>query len=186
MNSATKGVAEYRIRLVHLLECSSAHDRNAVRNRKRFFLVVRDIDRRNTEGLLKLTDFAAHLDAQLSVKIGQRFVQQQYLGFNHEGARDGDSLKLTAGQLMGPTGIVTIEMHKLQRGGDPRGDLCRGHVTRPQTIADVAANGKVGEDGVVLKHHARIATMWRQRIDAPAAEANTACIEFTEACDHAQ
>jgi hypothetical protein len=51
------------------------HDRHAVGERQRLFLVVRHVDRRDPEILLQLADLRAHLNADLRVQVRQRLVE---------------------------------------------------------------------------------------------------------------
>ncbi len=78
-------------RLVH-------HD-DAVGDRHRLGLVVRDVDDRQRQALLQLADLLAHLPAQPRVQVRQRLVEQQDRGLEHERARDGHALLLAAGEL---------------------------------------------------------------------------------------
>ncbi|MET4795332.1 hypothetical protein ABIF64_007510 [Bradyrhizobium japonicum] len=55
-----------------------------------------------------------------------------------------------------------------------------------QPVGHVFGDGVVREDRVVLKHHAGVAAMRGQSIDAPTVEANGAGFDIDEACDHAQ
>src|SRR5215207_8907167 len=57
---------------------------------------------------------------------------------------------------------------------------------RLEAVGDVAADGQVREDGVVLEHHAGVALVRRQRVDAPGAETHLPALELREAGDHPQ
>jgi hypothetical protein len=50
--------------------------RDAVSDRERFFLVVRDINRRAPGRLADPPDFRAHLLAEPRIQVGKRFIQQ--------------------------------------------------------------------------------------------------------------
>ena len=68
----------------------------AVAERHRFNLVVRDVKARDMQALLEAADFATHLDAQLRIQVGQWLVEQEQLGFAHDGAAHGNALALSA------------------------------------------------------------------------------------------
>ena len=53
----------------------------------------------SAEALLQVADLLAHLPAQPRVEIGQRLVEQQHRGLEHQRARDRDALLLAARQL---------------------------------------------------------------------------------------
>ena len=78
-------------RLVH-------HD-DAIRDRHRFRLIVRDVDDGKRESLLEIAYFLAHLPAKPRIEIRQRLVEQKYRRLEHQRARDRDALLLPAGKL---------------------------------------------------------------------------------------
>ena len=71
----------------------------------------------------KSADFAAHLDAQLGVEVGERLVEQQHVRLDHDRARDRDALQLAAGELVRPALAIAVELHQLQRALDARAHL---------------------------------------------------------------
>ena len=70
----------------HLLHLTVGHDDQSVGHGQRLLLVVRDHHGGEPQLLLQLTDLDAHFMAQLGVEIGQRLVEQQNVGFDHQGA----------------------------------------------------------------------------------------------------
>ena len=84
-----------------LLNHAVVHHRDAVADGVGLFLVVRDEDRGQPEPLLQFAQFAADLDAQLGIEVGQGFVEQQQLRLDRDGARQRDALLLPAGELRG-------------------------------------------------------------------------------------
>ena len=64
-------------------------------------LIVRDVNEGGVDLLAQLDDLRAHLVAQLRVKVRQRLVHQEHLRVTHDGAADGDTLTLTAGERLG-------------------------------------------------------------------------------------
>jgi hypothetical protein len=53
------------------------------------------------ELLLELADLRAHLDTDLGVEIGQRLVEEEDIGIEHEGPGEGHALLLTTRELPG-------------------------------------------------------------------------------------
>ena len=103
MKSATKRVAREAVdlrRLVELLDAAVVHHRDAVRQRERLGLVVRDVDERDADFLLQVDELELHLLAQLGVERGERLVEQQELRAVDQRARDRDALLLAAGELV--------------------------------------------------------------------------------------
>ena len=103
MNSATNGVAGLPYISAgepDLLDAAAVHDRDAVGDRQRLLLVVRDVDGRDPELELDAADLLAQLHAHLRVERGERLVEQQHARLDRERARERDALLHPAGELM--------------------------------------------------------------------------------------
>src|SRR3989442_834730 len=87
---------------------------------------------------------------------------------------------------MRPARSVTDQAHPLQRVLDARTDVGRFDLASAQTVGDIALDGEVGKDRIVLEHHARVATMRRQGVDASLAEPYAARFDLGKAGDHSQ
>ena len=82
--------------LVYLSHMPCLHHHHAVTQRHGFGLVVRDHDGGGADFALNLTQFKLHLFTQLGIQIGQRLVQQQDGGLDHQCAGQSDPLTLPA------------------------------------------------------------------------------------------
>ena len=133
---------------------------DAVGDRHRLFLVVRDIERGDAERLLQLADFAAHADPQTRIEIAERLVEQQHLRADHQGAGDGDALQLAARQLVRPALAVARAAGPAPSASSTRVAISAAGTWRAlQAIGDVAGDGEVGKHRIVLEHHADVAQM---------------------------
>jgi hypothetical protein len=94
----------------------------------RLDLVVGDIRAGDAQASLQFVYFGAHLDAQLGVEVGQRFVEQEQLRTADDGAAHGDALALAAGQLARLARKPRVET--MQDGG--LFDLAGDFVARPR------------------------------------------------------
>ena len=102
MNCATKrllGVLVELARRADLLDGAVAQHDDLVGQRHRLDLVVGHVDHGVAEPLVQGGDFDAHMDAQLGVEVGERLVEQKHVGLADDGAADGDTLALPAGQF---------------------------------------------------------------------------------------
>ena len=63
-------------RRTYLLNLSFAHHNNRVAQRKRFFLVVSDVHKRNSQGFMHFLEFHLHILTHFQVKCRQRFIQK--------------------------------------------------------------------------------------------------------------
>ena len=135
MNSATNGVAGAAVHLgrrADLLDPAAVHHGDAVGDRQRLLLVVRDVERRDPELELDAPDLLPQLDAHLRVERRERLVEQQHAGLDREGAGERDALLHAAGELVRVAVDRVAEPDELEQLADPVGALapCRCPRTR--------------------------------------------------------
>jgi hypothetical protein len=82
-----------------------------------------------------------------------------------QGAGDGDALLLAAGELAGQAVGEVVEFDQSQHFGDAGVGFRRGEAAHLKAEGDVAGNGEMREQGVVLEHHAHLAAVRRQGAD---------------------
>src|SRR6516162_9904436 len=87
---------------------------------------------------------------------------------------------------MRPSRSVTAEAHPPQCLLDARWDVGRVDLASAQTISDVPPDCEVRKDRIILKHHARVAMMRRQRVYASVVEPYAARFDVGKAGDHSQ
>ena len=92
MNAATNRL----LGRVHLLQHAVLEHGDAVAQRHRLDLVVRDVDRGGAEPFVQSGEFGAHLHPQLRVQVRQGLVHEERARLAHHGAADGDALALAA------------------------------------------------------------------------------------------
>jgi hypothetical protein len=180
------GILVDAARNVDLQQMAALEHRDPVRDGERLFLVVGDVDRRDAQLALQQPDLLAHLDPELGVEIGQGLVHQQQFGLDDDRAGEADALLLAAGELRRETLRERAETHAVERRGDLARDLILADAARPQPVGDVVEDRHMRKDGVVLEHHAEVATMRRLGIDRAAADAHRPGILMQEAGDDAQ
>ena len=88
-----------RGRRVDLHETPAAHDGDAVAERQRLVLVVRDQQRRDALVALQRADLVAQRDARPGVERGQRLVEQERARLEHQRACERHTLLLAARKL---------------------------------------------------------------------------------------
>ena len=89
---------------------------------------MRNIDCRNADLLLNPPDFRSHGNTQFRIEVGKRLIKKQHGGFNHQGPRQGNTLLLTAGQLVGHTCLHTGQLHKPENFHHPFPDFLLRHL----------------------------------------------------------
>jgi hypothetical protein len=156
---ARAGPLIQRTRLADLLKAAAIHHADAIRHAERFFLVVRDHDRRDADRALNLTDRAPELLANLRVECAERLVEQQHARLMRESSRERDALLLAAGQLARQPLVVAVQRDELQQLGASAAALGAANSTCAERELDVVRHRHVAEQRVVLKHEADLALL---------------------------
>ena len=113
----------YIVRRADLGDAPLVDHRDAVGERQRLGLVVRDVDGGDADLALQPLELAAHLVAQLRVEIGQRLVEQQQPRLVHDGARERHALLLAAGEPRRGPLLEAVEIDDGERALDRVLDL---------------------------------------------------------------
>ena len=103
------------LRRVHLQDAPVAHDRDALAQRHRLDLVVRDVDGRDAELLMQLRERGAHADAELGVEVRERLVHEERLRLANDRPPHRDSLALPARELRR---LALEELGEAEQRGD--------------------------------------------------------------------
>ncbi len=173
-----------------LLQPAAVDHRDMVGERQRLGLVVGDIDEGDAGAALQALELDAHLLAQLGVEIGERLVEQQDLGLDHQAAGERDALLLAARQLVRIARREPGEVDERQRLLDLLPGLRRRRLPDLEAKHDVLVYGLVRPHRIVLEHHAHAALIRRGhaagRGDEPVADMDGAGVGHDIARDHAQ
>ena len=148
-----------------LLNDAVVEHRDAVGQRQGFTLVVGDVDHRDAEILVNGLDFILHLFAQILVKGAQGLVHQHQIGVKDEGPRHRHALLLAAGELRRPPFAELPQLHHIQGTLDPLRLFRLAHPPHVQGKGEILGNGQVGEQRIVLEHHADAAFVRRHPIN---------------------
>ncbi len=148
-------------RRVELFEPAVLHDADAVGDRERLGLVVRDEQGRDAEPLLEAADFGSKLRSDAGIERRQGFVEQEHRGLDRERAGDGDSLLLATGELVRIAIRRFAKSHELQQLVGLLETLRLVVPAHAQPEGDVGAHVHVREQAVGLKDHAHVALVRR-------------------------
>ena len=147
---------------------------------------MRDVDGSDAELALQGGDLGAGLDTQLGVQVRQRLVHQEDLRLTDDRAAHGDALTLAAGQSLGLTVQVGLQVEDLCCLFDALVDLGLGHARDLQGEAHVLAHGHVRVEGVVLEDHGDVTVLRGNVGDVLIADEDTASVDVLQACEHTQ
>ncbi len=144
-----------------LQQPAAVHHRDAVGERHRFGLIVRDVDHRRPGARVEAGEFVLHRGAQVHVEVRQRLVEQHQRGLGDQAARERDALALAARQQRRAALGVAFELDQRQRGLDAPRALRVLHARDGQPVGDILGDGHVRPQRVRLEHDADAAPLGR-------------------------
>ena len=118
--------------MIHLLWGSKLFDLAFIHNRysagdlERLFLIVGDEYSCQAKTLMQPSQPLPQLLAQLGIQSAERFIEEQYVRFDRECSRKGDTLPLSAGELRGITIGGPFELYEFEQFPDPPSNLRLG------------------------------------------------------------
>ena len=135
---------------------------------------------------MNVLDLVLHLLTELLVERAQRLVHQYQIGLEDQCAGNCDPLLLAARELGRTPPSEAGELDHLQRLLDPPVRLVARHATHLQGKEEVLLHRHVGEQRVVLEHHADATLVRRDVVDRPAVENDLAVGRGLEPGEHHQ
>ena len=131
----------------HLFHAPLADDGQPVAHGKGVLQAVGDVDNRQAQLPLQPPHVPLEPLASGQVERREGFIQQQHAGLGGQGARDGHSLLLAPGNLVGiPVGQV-VNAHVYQQFQGPPS----GVGAAPEGVGHVFQHGHVGKESIVLE-----------------------------------
>src|SRR5438874_972216 len=137
----------------YLLDEAGLQDHDLVRHRHRLDLIVRHVDHRSLELVVEAGELDAHLHAKRGVEVGERLVEEEYLGVANDGAPDGDALPLAARELLGFAMEQRLELEHARRFLHLLLPLLLGNVGEPETEGHVVRHAHVRIQRIALEDH---------------------------------
>ena len=150
-------------------------DRDAVGERQRLALVVRDIEDGEPGQIgMQAGDLLDHGSADLRVERRQGLVEQQHARAHRKRSRDRHALLLSAGQFARVALEELLHADDAKRVIDPLFDQLFGRAARLEAEGDVVGDPHVGKERIVLHDHREAALVGRQVGHVGAADVNAA------------
>ena len=110
---------------------------------------MRDENKGDAELGLKVLQLDLHVLAELGVKGGEGFVEQENLRPTNQGAGKSDTLTLAAGELVRLAGLEAGQGNEFEGLEHPAFSFGSLHLLHFEAKFDVVAHGEVGKEGVV-------------------------------------
>ena len=118
---------------------------------------MRDVHGGDAELALQVLELLPELVPELGIQVGQRLVQQEDLGPQHQRPGHGHALLLATGQLGNVlVQLLIAELHPARDVAHQVVRLSGFFFPHPQPEGDVLPDAHAGEQGIVLEHHAHL------------------------------
>jgi len=174
------------LRRVNLLNKAILHNHDSIAHGHSFGLVVSYIDKGGTQSLMQLGDLSSHLGTQLSIQVGKRFVQKEYLRITNDSTAQGDTLSLTTGQSLR---LTIQQVRDIQDSGSlfhAALDFILRSLAELQTERHVIIHGHMRIQSVVLEHHCDITVLRSDIVGQDVSYVELALADFFQTGDHTQ
>jgi hypothetical protein len=154
-------------RATHLYDLALVHDADVVAHRHRLDLVMRHVNRRRADIVLLLDQLVAGGDAQCSIQIGQRLVEQEHLWITNDRAAERYALALTAGKG------VRLALQQLRQAKSRRRvvhspvEVRRTNIAPPQAESQIVVHSHVRVQGMGIETPSRYPATCRNLIHDP-------------------
>ncbi|COY48094.1 Uncharacterised protein [Mycobacterium tuberculosis] len=124
------------------------------------------------------------MPAKFGVKIGQRFVHQEYLWAPHDRTTHRHPLPLAAGEIFRLAIQIRLQIKQFRCGKHPLADLGLADLGDLQREAHVLRHRHVRVEGVVLEHHGDITILGIDLGDVALADPDTPTVQRLQASHH--
>ena len=171
-------------RRADLLDGPLTHYGNSVTNRHRLFLIMGYIHSSNSQTILDFFDNIPHLNPKFGIKIRERFVHQQDIRFDGEGASQSDALLLATRKFFRHPVCIHIDFHKFHEFVCLLANGFLWHLSILKPKFNILTNIQMRENGIVLEYHTDIALCWVKFINPLVTKEEVSTFDTIEPCNH--
>src|SRR5439155_22357396 len=128
------------------------HDRDAVRHRQRFALIMGDVNEGDADTLLDGAQFVAHMLAKLEIERRQGLIEKQHLRLDGKCARNGNALFLATGEFAHQLVALARQGDEIQEIFGAAAAIGLVDAKQASSISDVFSNRHQREQCEILEN----------------------------------
>jgi len=147
------------LRSINLLNNTVFHNNDSVAHCHSFSLIVSYVNKCCTQFLVKLSNFCSHLCTELSVKVWERFVKQEYLRWTNDSTTQSNTLTLTAWHSLRLSVEKVTQVEDLSGFLNLTVDFVLWNFSQLKTKSHVIINSHMRIQSVVLENHCDISVL---------------------------
>ena len=147
---------------------------------------MRHIDECCIDSLAEFNDFRAHLVPQFGIKVGKRFVHQEYLGFANNSTPNRDTLALATRESLWFTFQEICDTEYLSSLIDLPVNLSFLFLAQLKRKREVLINCHVRIKRIVLENHCDIPVFGRNGVDESVINVEFTFRDLLKTCDHSE
>jgi hypothetical protein len=170
----------------HLQQAPGTHHGDAIRQRHRLDVIVRDVHRSRTEAPDELADLETDVSAKRRVQARQRLVEQEHARLADDGAPHRDALAFTTRQLGRPPIEEPLDAEHRGRLVHHARSGFTGHVAHPERKFHDFTRRHVRVERVALEDHRDVALLGRHALHRPARDRHRPGVRLFQASHQAQ
>ncbi len=171
---------------IYLLDEAILHNYDAGTHGHSLGLVVGYVDEGGLQSLMQLGDLSSHLNAELSIEVGKRFIHKEDLGLTNNCTAESNALTLTAGKSLGLALEKVLDIEDTGGFLNALVDLGFGGLAELKTKGHVVIYSHVRIQGVVLENHGDIAILGSYVVYELVADVKLAVGDLFKTCYHSK
>ena len=174
------------LRRINLLDDTVLHNNDTGSHGHSFDLVMCNVDEGCAESLVKLCKLGSHGSTELSIEVGKRFVEKEYLRLTDDSTTESNSLTLTTGQSLGLSVEEVLDVKDTSCFFNSSLDFFLGSLAELKTECHVFKHGHVRIKSVVLEHHGDVSVLRSYVVYESFADVEFAFCDFFKTRDHTE
>ena len=174
------------LRRINLLNEAVLHNNDSVTHCHSFCLVMSNVDKCCTELLVELGDLSSHLSTELSVEVGKRLVEEEYLRLTNDSTTESNTLSLTAGESLWLSVEEVRDVEDTSSFFNLTADFVLRNLSELKTESHILEYSHVRIKSIVLENHCDVSVLRSNVVYKTVADVELTFRDLFKTCDHTE